>query len=429
MAIGLMNGTCLFSLGKYFDKHKSLANGVTISGVSLGGLIMGPVSRYLIDKYGLKGAFLVIGGIHLQTVVAGALIRPETFYQVVRKKRKRKISDHKSPERNVDQRARKISDSRKPEAISLLDDKNEQLDGFRPRIPTGDSFSPLARQAMLQRMRSRTESEVVTNDDILQGIYDKSNTVSNSHGDIPSKLHGKNKNKHCYISNEFLFDVSTVEIIRSVHAEHKEKDINSVNSSSTVAKKNSLKTYMHALFDCSIFRNIAFTIFLISYLAGSIGCFYPIVFIPALADFNGISKTQQSLLISICSAVDIFGRAGSGLFADRGIIGRKQIMIIAFCICGIANCLNSFYTTFWSLTVFSVIYGLIGGTVFAINTSTLSEIVTGEQFGQAVALMVGMQQITLGISGPLTGEIPYFINTQKKKQIESNVFNESTEML
>jgi hypothetical protein len=87
-----------------------------------------------------------------------------------------------------------------------------------------------------------------------------------------------------------------------------------VNSASTIAKKNSLKTYMHALFDCSIFRNIAFTIFLISYLAGSIGCFYPIVFIPALADFNGISKTQQSLLISICSAVDIFGRAGSGLF-------------------------------------------------------------------------------------------------------------------
>jgi hypothetical protein len=88
--------------------------------------------------------------------VAGALIRPEAFYQVVRKKRKRTISDHKSPERNVDQRTRKISDPRKPEAISLLDDKNEQLDGFRPRIPTGDSFSPLARQAMLQRMRSRT---------------------------------------------------------------------------------------------------------------------------------------------------------------------------------------------------------------------------------------------------------------------------------
>ena len=89
-------------------------------------------------------------------------------------------------------------------------------------------------------------------------------------------------------------------------------------------------------------------------------------------------------------------------------------MIIAFCICGIANCLNSFYTTFWSLTVFSVIYGVIGGTVLAINTSTLSEIVTGEQFGQAVALMIGMQQITLELADPLTGEIPYLINTQKK---------------
>jgi hypothetical protein len=80
----------------------------------------------------------------------------------------------------------------------------------------------------------------------------------------------------------------------------------------------------------------------------------------------------------------------------------------------IKNIVNVIFLNIEQSNSASVIYGVIGGTVLAINTSTLSEIVTGEQFGQAVALMIGMQQITLGLAGPLTGEIPYLINTQKK---------------
>lgn len=401
LSIGLMNGPCLFSLGKYFDKRRSLANGINMGGVSFGGLIMGPISRYLIDTYGLKGAFLIIGAIHLHTIVAGALIRPETFYQVVIKKRQRQISDNSTQERNTEQRTRKISDPKKPEAKALLGENNEQLDGIRPRSPTGDSFSPLARKAMLQRMRSRTESEVL-NIDLDPNLVV---TVSNSQGTIPEKPPTNRKPGYCYISNEYLFDISTAEIIRLSLSQENIHASNGGVSSHVKKKQNSFKKLLHVLCDATIFKNTAFVIFFISYLVGSIGCLYPIMFLPVLADFHGISKTQQSLLVSISSAVDVFGRTTSGIIGDRGFISRKHIMVFALTICGFINCLNFLYTDFWSLTIFAVIYGLIGGTLFAINSSTLSEIVEGEKFGPAIGLMTGGQQIILGLAGPLTGAL------------------------
>lgn len=476
IAIGSINGPCLFVLGKYFDKRRSLANGITMSGVSFGGLIMGPLSRLLIDTYGLRGAFLIIGGIHFHTVMAGALLRPETFYRVVIKKRNRKISDDnnkdqkikkisdgkspelrtrkisdgKSPEHRTrkisdginrsenkyrkisdgnspehrtrkisdgnspdhrirkisdpknsvgisEQRTRKFSDTRKPETKSLLEENNDQSDGFRPRSLTGDSFSPLARKAMLQRMRSRTESEVMQVE-MDPSLVESNHHTSSSQGNILKKIGSSETTRRHYLSSEYLYDINTAEIIRSISDE----SVNKVDT--TLETKHSLMSVLRYVFNCEIFRNIGFTLFILAYLTGSIGCLYPIMFIPPLADFHGIDKTRTSLIISISSVVDIFGRAGSGIFADHGFIGRKQIMIIALIICGIINSLNLFYTEFWSLVLYSVIYGLIGGTMFAINSSTLSEIIEPERFGQAIGLMTGGQQIFFGIAGPFNGK-------------------------
>ncbi|XP_052104275.1 monocarboxylate transporter 2-like isoform X1 [Mytilus californianus] len=449
IAIGSINGPCLFVLGKYFDKRRSLANGITMSGVSFGGLIMGPLSRLLIDTYGLRGAFLIIGGIHFHTVMAGALLRPETFYRVVIKKRNRKISDDKSqdqrtrkisenknpdqrtrkisdgknpehrirkisdgkhPEhiirqisdgKNPEQRTRKISDSRKPETKALLEENNDQFDGFRPRSLTGDSFSPLARKAMLQRMRSRTESEIVQVE-MDPTLVESNQHISSSQGNILAKFESSETKRRHYLSSEFLYDINTAEIIRSISDE----SVNKLSKGdATLVRKHSIVSVLRYVFNCAIFRNIAFTLFIIAYLTGSIGCLYPIMFIPPLADFHGIDKTRTSLIISISSVIDIFGRAGSGIFADHGFIGRKHIMIIALIICGIINSLSPFYTEFWSLVLYSVIYGLVGGTMFAINSSTLSEIIEPERFGQAIGLMTGGQHIFFGITGPFNGAL------------------------
>ena len=60
----------------YFDKRKSLANGVAMSGISAGVFIWPVVCRLLIDTYGWRGAMVILAALQLQIAVYAALIRP-----------------------------------------------------------------------------------------------------------------------------------------------------------------------------------------------------------------------------------------------------------------------------------------------------------------------------------------------------------------
>lgn len=295
--------------------------------------------------------------------------------------RTRKISDPTPPQ------TRKLSEQRKPETVALLQENDELNDGYRPRSPTSVSFSPLARKAMLQRMRSRTESEVVEIGIVHSDLF-QSNT-SGSFNDNPRR--------DFYVSSEFLYDIS----IRSVSEQTFNKEANSKN------EKNNLCNILTCFSNFVLLRSPTFTLFLTGYVIGCIGCVYPIVFIPPLGDFYGIDKTKVSLVMAITNALDVAGRAGIGILSDKGLLGlgRKHIMIIALVICGILNLSNTFYDKFWSITLFSVIYGVVGGTMFAINSSTLSEVVEPDKYRQAVGFLVGLQQLTLGVGGPLAGEV------------------------
>lgn len=81
IAYGFSYGPALVVLGRYFDQKRGIASSLGNMGVSVGSLVFPPVIRLLLDSYGLRGALAVIGGILLNLCVAGALMRPVTFYQ------------------------------------------------------------------------------------------------------------------------------------------------------------------------------------------------------------------------------------------------------------------------------------------------------------------------------------------------------------
>jgi nitrate/nitrite transporter NarK len=50
-------------LGQYFDKRRGIATGIAISGGCLGGLLLPPIYRILLDTYGLRGTLMLTGGL------------------------------------------------------------------------------------------------------------------------------------------------------------------------------------------------------------------------------------------------------------------------------------------------------------------------------------------------------------------------------
>ncbi|XP_060601147.1 monocarboxylate transporter 2-like [Ruditapes philippinarum] len=75
LGYGLSFSPCSTIISYYFKKHRALANGIVVSGSGIGALTYPAIYSFLIKKYGLHGAFWVIGGILLNVCVAACVFK------------------------------------------------------------------------------------------------------------------------------------------------------------------------------------------------------------------------------------------------------------------------------------------------------------------------------------------------------------------
>ncbi|XP_077053690.1 monocarboxylate transporter 2 isoform X2 [Siphateles boraxobius] len=66
----------LTMIGRYFYKKRPIANGLAMAGSPVFLSTLAPLNQYLINEYGWRGSFLILGGLMLNCCVAGALMRP-----------------------------------------------------------------------------------------------------------------------------------------------------------------------------------------------------------------------------------------------------------------------------------------------------------------------------------------------------------------
>ncbi|XP_045193190.2 monocarboxylate transporter 12-like isoform X2 [Mercenaria mercenaria] len=75
LGYGLSFSPCSTIISYYFKKHRALANGIVVSGSGIGALTFPTFYRFLVEKYGLQGAFWIIGGVVLNVCVAACIFR------------------------------------------------------------------------------------------------------------------------------------------------------------------------------------------------------------------------------------------------------------------------------------------------------------------------------------------------------------------
>lgn len=75
IGLGVEYVTAVVSIAFWFDKKRTFATGIGASGTGLGTFIFAPLTQYLIDSYGWRGATLLLAGALLNFAVCGALMR------------------------------------------------------------------------------------------------------------------------------------------------------------------------------------------------------------------------------------------------------------------------------------------------------------------------------------------------------------------
>ncbi|XP_030630964.1 monocarboxylate transporter 3 [Chanos chanos] len=66
----------LIMLGSYFDKRRPLANGLAAAGSPVFLSALSPLGQVLLDRFGWRGGFLIMGGLLLNCCTCGAVMRP-----------------------------------------------------------------------------------------------------------------------------------------------------------------------------------------------------------------------------------------------------------------------------------------------------------------------------------------------------------------
>ena len=81
-------------VGTYFDRRKSLANGITTAGSAVGALVMGPTINLLLERVGWRNTMRIIGGVACAMVLAALTYRPPPVEREVNfEQKKKKIID------------------------------------------------------------------------------------------------------------------------------------------------------------------------------------------------------------------------------------------------------------------------------------------------------------------------------------------------
>ncbi|XP_045199768.2 monocarboxylate transporter 7-like [Mercenaria mercenaria] len=338
-------GNGLVIIGQYFNKRRGLANGLSLSGASLGQFAIPPLLQFLLDTYSLKGTLIIIGGMYLNVIMCGALFRPTSFYS----KRHTIVDSSKEQEKLLN----KQEDWKANQIVKPAEPKDEEAAEYHLKSSGEGLFETVRYRA------SSTGSVVIGSVDSLHSLA----------------LDTDNQSKNKMADNE-------------------------ENNS-----KNKCIQFLSGLLDFSVLRSFVVILFILVSFLLFFGHFNFILFMPPTAGSRGVSKYDTAYLVSITGICDLFGRVLVGVAGDLQFIARYKLMGLATLLCGFSIFGFNLAQEYWLMAVFVGCYGFLGGCYVSINAPVLIDLVGLKLMPKVLGLVVFIQGLGAAVGQPVLGAI------------------------
>ncbi|GFS00787.1 monocarboxylate transporter [Elysia marginata] len=346
----------------FFNKRRSFAIGVAVSGAGVGVFLYPPLLIWLEEQYTWRGAMLILSGISLNMVVCGALLKPfdENAEDI-------KDSDAHRPCTLSDE---KLSQSNCHEAEKQALNGSITEDNLRHPLRL-DAYEAvdLASANDLRSSKNRIEmcgsTHVVTSPNHLSNYHNTHNvgssrSLARSHVDI-------------YLSTSF-FDLneadrkrtdslrqSHVSLCQGIDKSRPPSHLDSLLQLSNEHGESSLRAKGDLMcgsshrkprtlskFSCSsclpqryleILKNPFFFSLAVCYVLICFTTLVPVAYMVDRAVDERVDKTKAALAFSMYGAGNLFGRMALGVLADQGL---DSLLLCATClmISGVSTCLS-----------------------------------------------------------------------------------------
>jgi len=136
--------------------------------------------------------------------------------------------------------------------------------------------------------------------------------------------------------------------------------------------------------------NCAFLILLFSNGSTAIATMNILLLIPALVQSLGLSKADCSTIYLIISLCDLVARLSGAVLFNKGFVTAQSVFATGLLIAGISSCIIAFVTSFWSICLFTGMFGFACGLHIGIYGTLLTQTVGVELLHVGYALSMSL---------------------------------------
>ncbi|KAM4609942.1 monocarboxylate transporter 5 [Polymixia lowei] len=357
----------------YFRKRLATAYAIGRSGMGLT-FALAPFTQLLLDRYAWQGAMLILGGLMLNLVASGMLLRPINVKPSTTSPPSSSSPIQKSPAASL----KSSSDKEHPK--SCLNGNTSPH--FRNGISKSDSFPsppPPPHWDTESQVGQSTQGpqDRSTNPELTRLVLNGVNGHEPHHDLSPGK-HGSPDS-----SAELNGSMNGSAVVGfSSHA--------STPSEAPVKKAKVL--------DFSLLRDPFFCIYTWSLVFSQLAYFIPYFHLSARARTLGIDAMDASFIISVAGITETIAQLASGWVTDRNLFHKYHYHKAYLILCGLVNLLAPLATSYILLMVYAVFFAIFCGGYMALLLPVLVDLVGSEKVNNSM----GFSMFFVGL-GCLTG--------------------------
>ncbi|XP_073675660.1 monocarboxylate transporter 5 [Garra rufa] len=327
----------------YFRKRLATAYSIGRSGMGLT-FALAPFTQLLLDQYAWQGALLILGGLMLNLVASGMLLRPIS------------IRPPDSP----------MSNSTLHKAGSEKDPLKNRMNG-NTSLSNGtskiDSSPPIHRDTLVIENPVH-EQNTLPHLELQKSIQNGVNGTDGSQIKTPPEMNG----------------------------------VSPVDSLLENSRTESLPEITKKVLDFSLLKNPFFCIYTWSVVFSQLAYFIPYFHLSARARNLGIDPMDASFIISVAGITETVAQLASGLVTDRNLVHKYHYHKAYLILCGVVNLLSPMATSYILLMVYAVFFAIFCGGYMALLLPVLVDLVGSEKLNNSM----GFSMFFVGL-GCLTG--------------------------
>ncbi|XP_068589808.1 monocarboxylate transporter 5 [Cebidichthys violaceus] len=357
----------------YFRRRLATAYAIGRSGMGLT-FALAPFTQLLLDKYAWQGAMLILGGLMLNLVATGMLLRPIYVKPSVSNPTSSPIQ--KSPAASLK------SSSEKEYTKSCLNGSSHLSNGISkadslpsppslpPPLPHGDPEN-LGGQGTQGPQDHSVNPELTRL--VLNGV----------NGHEPHHDLGQCKPTSPDISSELN---------------------GSMNGSTTVGFPSHASTPSEVtirktkVLDFSLLKDPFFCIYTWSLVFSQLAYFIPYFHLSARARTLGINAMDASFIISVAGITETIAQLASGWVTDKNLFHKYHYHKAYLILCGLVNLLSPLATSYILLMFYAIFFAIFCGGYMALLLPVLVDLVGAEKLNNSM----GFSMFFVGL-GCLTG--------------------------